>query len=112
MVTRREDGPLLAVMSSLIVGVLNGMSPSLVKVRSWHMIWLWRASPGTWLAEAYFTENITPLKYLYQVDLAKNNVGYLFWYYTDDCLMMLALGTIYRVVAFFGLRFMYPSKQR
>lgn len=45
MITRREDGPLLAVMSSLIVGVLNGMSPSLKKIRSWHIIWLWRASP-------------------------------------------------------------------
>jgi ABC-type multidrug transport system ATPase subunit len=112
MITRREDGPLLAVMMSLVVGVLNGMSPTLTKVRTWHMVWLWRTSPGTWLAEAYFTENITPLRYLYQVDLAKNGVGYLFWYYTDDCLMLLALGTAYRIVAFLGLRFMYPSKQR
>jgi ABC-type multidrug transport system ATPase subunit len=112
MITRREDGPLLAVMSSLIVGVLNGMSPTLAKVRSWHMVWLWRASPGTWLAEAYFTENITPLRYLYQVDMAAKGIGYLFWYFTDDCLMLLAIGTIYRMVAFLGLRFMYPSKQR
>jgi hypothetical protein len=63
MVTRREDDPLLAVMSSLIVGVLNGMSPTLKKVGARHIIWIWRASPGTWLAEAYFTENLTPLGY-------------------------------------------------
>jgi hypothetical protein len=56
MVTRREDGPLLAVMSSLIVGVLNGMSPSLKKVRSWHMIWLWRASPGNGLQKRIHRE--------------------------------------------------------
>ncbi|KAG9228324.1 hypothetical protein BJ875DRAFT_527461, partial [Amylocarpus encephaloides] len=61
MLTSREDGPLLATMSSLIVGVLNRMSPTLHKVRSWHMQWLWRASPGTWLTEAYFTQNLSPL---------------------------------------------------
>jgi hypothetical protein len=112
MVTRREDGPLLAIMSSLIVGVLNGMSPSLEKVRSWHMIWVWRSSPGTWLAEAYFTENITPLGYLYQIDIAKDSVGYLLNQFREDLLMLLALGTIYRIVAFLGLRFMWRSKQR
>lgn len=112
MVTRREDGPLLAVMSSLIVGVLNGMSPSLKKVRGWHMAWLWRSSPGTWLAEAYFTQNISPLRYLYQIDYAKDSMGYHLGKYTEDLLLLLALGAIYRIVAFLGLRFMYPSKQR
>ena len=110
MVTRREDGPLLAAMLSLIVGVLNGLSPTLQKVTSWRSIWLWRASPGTWLAEAYFTEDVTPLRYLYQIDLVEDATGYLFGYYTEDCLVMLALGTIYRIVAYLGLRFMPPSK--
>ena len=112
MVTRREDGPLLAVMSSLIVGVLNGMSPTLKKVRAWHIIWIWRASPGTWLAEAYFTENLTPLGYLYQIETARQAVGYLLGDYTRDLLMLLMLGTAYRVVAFLGLRFMWRNKQR
>lgn len=102
MITRREDGPLLAVMSSLIVGVLNGMSPSLKKIRSWHITWLWRANPGTWLAEAYFTENISPLGYFYQIDVAKDNIRYLLDQYSRDLLMLLALGAIYRVVAFGG----------
>lgn len=112
MITRREDGPLLAVMSSLIVGVLNGMSPSLRKVRKWHMVWLWRASPGTWLAEAYFDKNVSPYRYLYQIDLAKTSMGYHLGKYSEDLLLLLALGTIYRIVAFLGLRFMYPAKQR
>lgn len=53
MITRREDGPLLATMASLIVGVLSGMAPTLAKVSTWHMIWLWRASPGVWIGEIY-----------------------------------------------------------
>ncbi|KAL8644481.1 MAG: hypothetical protein Q9210_007234, partial [Variospora velana] len=40
MCARREDGPLLAVMASLIVGVLNGMSPNLALVADWRMTWL------------------------------------------------------------------------
>lgn len=112
MATRREDGPLLAVMASLIVGVLNGMSPRLSKVRDWHMIWLWRSSPGTWLSEAYFTQNLTPLAYLYDIDTARKSTGYLLNDYAQDLLLMLAIGTVYRVVAFLGLRFMWRNKQR
>jgi hypothetical protein len=99
-------------MSSLIVGVLNGFSPTLAQVRNWHLAWLWRASPGTWLAEAYFTQNLTPLKHLYQIEIARDGLGYWLDVYTRDCLMLLMLGLVYRVLAFAGLRFMYPSRQR
>ncbi|KAI4266860.1 MAG: hypothetical protein L6R38_008512, partial [Xanthoria sp. 2 TBL-2021] len=58
MLCKREDGPLLAVMASLIVGILNGMSPNLSQVEEWHLLWFWRALPGTWLAEAYFDKNV------------------------------------------------------
>jgi len=112
MITRREDGPLLAVMLSLIVGVLNGMSPSLHKTRQWHMVWLWRASPGTWLAEAYFDQNVTPLAYLYQIDLVTEALGYKLGQFRLDMCMLLMIGTVYRVVAFLGLRFMWRNKQR
>ncbi|KAF4622800.1 hypothetical protein G7Y89_g14224 [Cudoniella acicularis] len=112
MVTRREDGPLIATMLSLIVGVLNGMSPTLRTVRKWHMQWLWRSSPGTWLAEGYFSENIAPLRYLYQIDIATNGVGYSLGKYSDDMVMLLVIGLIYRLVAFFGLRFVNRAKQR
>lgn len=112
MITRREDGPLLAVMSSLIVGVLNGMSPTLQKVRSWHIVWLWRASPGTWLAEAYFTQNIGPLGYLYRIEFARSALGYLLNKFSDDLLMLFVIGTALRIFAFLGLRFMWRAKQR
>lgn len=99
-------------MLSLIVGVLNGFSPQLTTVRKWRMIWLWRASPGTWLAEAYFTENLTPLKHIYIIEQAREMLGYWLDVYMRDCLMLLALGGAYRIIAFLGLRFMYPSRQR
>ena len=104
MITRREDGPLIATMTSLVVGVISGVSPSLKTVRTWHMTWLWRASPGTWLSEGYFTENVVPYDYLYQIQQAAAATGYSFGRFQQDLLMLLALGTVYRVIAFAGLR--------
>lgn len=112
MVCRREDGPLLAVMASLIVGVLSGAAPRLSKAQQWHLVWLWRASPGTWLSEAYFNGNVKPYDYLYNIDTARQALGYLFDHFGRDLVLLFAIGTIYRIVAFLGLRFMFPSKQR
>ncbi|KAL8934507.1 MAG: hypothetical protein Q9216_005879 [Gyalolechia sp. 2 TL-2023] len=100
MLTKREDGPLLAVMASLIVGVLNGMSPNLAVVRDWHMTWFWRALPGTWLAEAYFGENVGPLGYLYGVEDASQGTGYRLGKFGWDCVVLGVIGSVYRVVAF------------
>ncbi|KAI4150800.1 MAG: hypothetical protein L6R39_002169 [Caloplaca ligustica] len=100
MCARREDGPLLAVMASLIVGVLNGMSPNLHVVSTWHLSWLWRALPGTWLAEAYFEKNVGGLAYLYGVEHASNATGYRLGKFGWDCCVLGIIGTVYRVLAF------------
>ncbi|KIV95082.1 hypothetical protein, variant 1 [Exophiala mesophila] len=84
MVTRREDGPLLAVMGSLILGILGGAAPPLSKVKMWHMTWLWRMSPGTWFTEIWFTRNVVPLRYLYIIDLAAEATGFSFNHVTLD----------------------------
>ena len=112
MLTRREDGPLLAVMMSLIVGVLSGMSPTLATVTGWHMSWLWKLSPGLWLAEGYFDQNISPLRYLYQIDDAAQHLGYTLQQFGFDLLMLFVIGTAYRVLAFLGLRFLNYHKQK
>ena len=104
MVTRREDGPLIATMTSLIVGLISGVKPSLHTVGGWHMTWLWRASPGTWLSEAYFTENVTPYRFLYQIDRAAAGTGYKLGHYSLDLTVLFMLGTLYRVIAFGALR--------
>ena len=104
MCTRREDGPLLAVMASLIVGVLNGMSPNLSVVSGWHMSWFWRALPGTWLAEAYFDKNVLPLGYLYGIEDASRATGYRLGKFRWDCCVLGIIGTVYRVVAFGCMR--------
>lgn len=84
MVVKREDGPLLAVLASLILGILGGVAPPLSKVKSWHMQWFWRLSPGVWFTEAYFSQNLLPLKHLYLLDLASETIGFTIGQYALD----------------------------
>lgn len=112
MVCRREDGPLLATMASLIVAILSGASPPLSNVKGWHVLWLWDSSPGRWLAEVYFSENVTPYTHLFRVDLAATATGFTLGRYTLDCVLLFAIGTVYRVLAYAGLVLVKRNKQR
>ena len=103
MLTRREDGPLLATMANLIVGVLSGFAPRLVQVSQWHMTWLWRASPGSWISEIYFSENIVPTSHIYQTDSAAQLTGFVLNRFALDCWVLVLIGVIYRILAFGGL---------
>ncbi|KAI1741595.1 hypothetical protein F4680DRAFT_447061 [Xylaria scruposa] len=103
MIVRREDAPLFATMISLVVGILSGAAPPLSKVKEWHLEWLWRLSPATWLAEIYFGQMIEPLRYLYDVDLASAITGFSLNRLWSNLLVLLLIGTIYRIVAFIGL---------
>ena len=56
-------------------------------------------------AEGYFIANVSPLRYLYQIDIATTMIGYIldrFWF---DMLCLFVIGTIYRITAFLGLWF-------
>ncbi|TRX90889.1 hypothetical protein FHL15_008293 [Xylaria flabelliformis] len=103
MIVRREDAPLFATMISLVAGILSGAAPPLSKVKQWHLEWLWRISPATWLAEIYFGQMIEPFRYLYDVDLASSIAGFSLNRLWSNLLVLLLIGTIYRIVAFIGL---------
>ena len=103
MVARREDAPLIATMISLIVGILSGAAPPLRSVKGWGMEWLWRASPGTWLAELYFGQLVSPFGYLYDVEMAAAVTGFHLNWLWRNMLILAGVGTVYRLVAFVGL---------
>ncbi len=100
MLVRREDAPLFATMLALIAGIMSGSAPRLASVRSWGLAWLWRASPGVWLAELYFSEMISPSAYLYEVDLAAEGIGFDLGRSWENVLMLLAIGSAYRLLAY------------
>ncbi|KAG4252760.1 hypothetical protein FPRO04_02543 [Fusarium proliferatum] len=103
MVVRREDAPLFATMIALITGILSGSAPPLASVKDWHMEWLWRASPATWLAELYFGQLVAPFAYLFQVDIAAEATGYHLDRKWLNIGVLVAIGTAYRLIAFAGM---------
>ncbi|KAL0777422.1 hypothetical protein CaCOL14_006940 [Colletotrichum acutatum] len=105
MLVRREDAPLFATMISLIVAILSGAAPPLAKVKEWHLEWLWRASPGVWLAEIYFGQLVSPFGYLYDVDSAAAATGFHLNWLWRNMGVLVGIGTIYRVVAFLAMIF-------
>lgn len=103
MVVRREDAPLFATMISLIVGILSGAAPPLAQVKEWHIEWLWRASPGVWLAELYFGQLVAPFEYLFNVEAASKVTGFHLDWKWMNILVLLGIGTVYRVLAYIGM---------
>ncbi|KAK7227612.1 hypothetical protein V2G26_015615 [Clonostachys chloroleuca] len=105
MISKREEAPLLSAMLSLILGILSGAAPPLSKVKQWHMEWLWRASPGTWLAEVYFAQLVEPYEYLYNVKTAADVTGFHMGWLWRNMLILFVIGLGYRAIAFVFLCF-------
>ncbi|KAK0255644.1 hypothetical protein B0A54_10963 [Friedmanniomyces endolithicus] len=112
MLVKREDGPLIAVLASLVIGVTGGVAPPLSKVKMWHVEWLWRMSPGVWFTESYVTENWTPMGYLYQTDLASKTIGFTLGQFGSDVGILFLIGCVYRVIAYLALIMVNRDKQR
>ncbi|RAH71105.1 putative ABC transporter [Aspergillus aculeatinus CBS 121060] len=75
-ITRREDGPLVCMLSCLVISALGGCAPRLALVKTWHLGWFWYLWPATWFSEAFYNENTSPFAYLYQLDGASDFIGY------------------------------------
>ncbi|KAJ6039760.1 hypothetical protein N7444_008665 [Penicillium canescens] len=100
---KRQDALLLAMLATLICGVLDGFGPRLTLVKTWGMEWLWYMCPGTWYAEAFFSEHIVPFSYLYDIDAAARFVGYVTGRTALDICLIFAIGVLYRILAYIVL---------
>ncbi|THZ83616.1 hypothetical protein D6C84_04846 [Aureobasidium pullulans] len=111
MLVKREDGPLLAVLLSLILGVLGGVAPPLSQVKKWHMEWFWRLSPGVSFTEGYWTKMVSPRAYLWDVDVASQSIGLTLGEFGKDLALILVIGTVYRLLAYV-LMILFKKRQR
>ncbi|KAJ3579780.1 hypothetical protein NPX13_g785 [Xylaria arbuscula] len=111
MIVRREDGPLLAMIFSLIIGVFGGYGPPLYNVKEWHLEWFWRLCPGIWFTEAYFDQHLGRVAHLYDLDAAATWAGYVRGRFGLDIALLLIIGSVYRIVAFGGLVGLNREKQ-
>ncbi|KAL5385608.1 hypothetical protein DPSP01_004721 [Paraphaeosphaeria sporulosa] len=109
---KRENGALLAMILCLIIGAFGGYAPMLSNVQSWHLEWLWRMCPGTWLTEAYFDLVLKRVEHLYDVHAAAAWTGFSLGRTSLDVLMILVIGTFYRALTFVGLVYFDRDKQR
>ncbi|KAG8631658.1 hypothetical protein KVT40_000798 [Elsinoe batatas] len=100
VLVKREDGPLLALLVSLVLGVFGGVAPGLARVKEWGMEWLWRMGPGVWLCEAYFDKIAGGTGGIYILDLAEEATGMQLGRFSVDVVVIFALGTAYRLVGF------------
>ncbi|KAF2225379.1 hypothetical protein BDZ85DRAFT_272233 [Elsinoe ampelina] len=100
VLVKREDGPLLALLVSLVLGVFGGVAPGLARVKEWGMEWLWRMGPGVWLCEAYFDKIAGGTGGIYILDLAEEATGMQLGRFSVDVVVIFALGTVYRLIGF------------
>ncbi|CAD6506021.1 BgTH12-06953 [Blumeria graminis f. sp. triticale] len=112
MLVRREDGPLMAMIVSLIISVFSGYGPPLSSVEMWHMSWFWRSCPGVWYTEALYDQNLRPLEYLYDIRAAELSTRFVRGRFGVDVILLAIIGSIYRVFAYFGLTLLDRHKQR
>ncbi|KAE8419482.1 P-loop containing nucleoside triphosphate hydrolase protein [Aspergillus pseudocaelatus] len=99
----RQDALLLAMLTSLTAGVLDGSGPRLDQVKHWKMGWLWYICPGTWYSEAWFSEHVMPFSYLYDTDAAARFTGYITGRTGFDIGLMIVIGVVYRILAYLSL---------
>ncbi|KAF9890731.1 hypothetical protein FE257_005597 [Aspergillus nanangensis] len=111
-VTRREDGPLLCMLLSLIISALSGCAPRLSTVRSWHLAWFWYAWPATWFSEAFYQENTAPLAYLYDIEDAARFTGFTLGRTGMDIGFLVLIGTLYRALSYLLFVFWGWKSQR
>ncbi|KAM0820689.1 hypothetical protein AB5N19_06509 [Seiridium cardinale] len=105
MIVRREDGPLLAMIVRLIIGVFGGYGLPLYNVKEWYLEWFWRLCPGIWCTEAYFDQHLARVAHIYDLDAAADWAGCVRARFGIDIGLLFIIGTLYRMAAYGGLVF-------
>lgn len=65
--------------------------------------WFWRTSPGVWLTEIYWGQLVQPFEHVYDVHASSELIGFALDRLGRNLMILVAIGTIYRIVAFIGL---------
>ncbi|KAI8896887.1 P-loop containing nucleoside triphosphate hydrolase protein [Globomyces pollinis-pini] len=112
MVVKRENASLLAVIFSLIAAVFCGYGPTLVDVKSWKLFWVWALQFNMWGCEAQFNESLKIYENVYDNSFANDAFGYTLNQTGFDFLMMVVIGSSWRVLGYIAMIGMNRDKQR
>ncbi|KND05205.1 uncharacterized protein SPPG_00865 [Spizellomyces punctatus DAOM BR117] len=111
-IVKRDNAALLAVVVGLFHAVFSGFGPTLVQARDWGIDFLWAISFNKWAAEAQYSESIMPFKDVYLTEESAKVFGYVTGRTTLSVVLMLAIGCVWRIIAFVLLTFVNRDKQR
>lgn len=101
MLVRRENASLFAVVTTVFSAVFCGSGPTLRQARIWNMGWVLDISFDRWATEAWFNEEVTMFRGVYETDRV---TAWLYGFTLDrfwlDIMYMVIIGVVFRVMAF------------
>ncbi|KAJ3385620.1 hypothetical protein HDU84_002103 [Entophlyctis sp. JEL0112] len=112
MAMRRDVAPLMAVVISLLLALLNGSAPSLKSAREAGIEFLFALSPSRWATEAQYGLSLEIYDGIYDLNLSVSLFGYELQKTSRNLGVMAALGIGYRAVAYVLMVLMNRDKQR
>ncbi|KAI8908049.1 hypothetical protein EDD86DRAFT_239760 [Gorgonomyces haynaldii] len=113
MVLRRENQAVLATLAGFFPTTFCGYGPSLNDAIAGKYDFLMWLSYTRWGNEAFYTEELTPFRQLFQVDtISQPIIGYTLDRVLFDFVMMFLIGTSLRVLGYFVLVWYNRSRQR
>ncbi|TPX55433.1 hypothetical protein PhCBS80983_g05319 [Powellomyces hirtus] len=112
MITSRQNANLMAVIVCLFASIFCGFGPSIKDAKSWGIIFIWQLSYNRWAAEVLFTEYLIPFRGVYDIDAVAESTGYTLDRVGYDIGMIVLLGAVWRVLAFFCMILLNRDKQK
>lgn len=99
-------------MVCLFSSAFNGYGLSIKKVSSWGLLWFWDCQFSMWGTEALYSETLALYKHVYNSELANSQFGYTLDRVMVDFFMMVVIGSVFRVVAYFAMISLNRDKQK
>jgi uncharacterized membrane protein YeiH len=105
MLVPREDAPLIAVVATLVAGVLCGYANSIP-------VGLQYLSYARWANEALYFKESLPFAHVMQVKFSASIFDYNLDWFAQDLIIVLAMGIFFRIAAFLFMVLRHRDKQR
>lgn len=113
MLVKREQAPLLAVITSVAFGAMCGFGPSLAQARRNNYGWVLDMSYARWATEAWFYSETSPYRALFMVDdVSAPLFGFTMDRLPLDMAMCVLIGLVLRAIAYSLLVTVNRHKQR
>jgi ABC-type multidrug transport system ATPase subunit len=112
MIVRRENATLLAVVVALFSGVFCGYGLTLNDARKWNIYFVWAMQFNMYGAQTYLTQTLKVYDHIYDSQLCNDYFGYSLDQTPYDFLLMILIGLLWRVAAFFAMILCNRDKQK